>query len=349
MNDDFQSGDTLETTSEKPTKPKRRLGRLILLGIAGILLIDTLSGFAGYQVGLIQRRRQEIGMRVYKAAQQFERGVVDLRSGNYIQAKQRFIFVAELDPNYPGIVDMLAQVDLAMLATATPTVGPTQAVVIPSNLKGSEALLNQAREYLSQKQWAAVIEVLDRLRQEDIQYNTVDVDGLYFMALRNLGVDNMLKNGKLEQGMYNLAIAEKYGPIDKDAEGYRTWVGMYKTAASYWEIDWDKMVYWMEQVYNMLPGIRDGSNYTSGERLRVGYIELGDAKMREQDYCAADTLYGKALAIRSDGDLQGTHTKAHDKCIASIATPVIISTPIETPIIQDSTPIVPEGTPIAPQ
>ncbi len=347
MSDEFPLEETLATESEKPPKPKRRLGRLILLGIAGILLIDTLSGFAGYQVGLVQRKQQEAGMRVYKAAQQFERGIVDMRAGNYLQAKQRFVFVAELDPNYPGIVDMLSAVELAMLATATPTVGPTQAVVIPSNLKGSEALFNQAQEYLTQKQWAAVIEVLDRLRQEDIQYKPVDVDGMYYMALRNLGVDNMLKNGKLEQGMYNLAVAENYGPMDKDAEGYRTWVAMYKTAASYWEIDWDKMVYWMKQVYNMLPGIRDGSNYTSGERLRTGLIEQGDEKLSHQDYCAAAALYAEALSIRSDGTLQATHTEAHNKCIASISTPTP-NIPIETPIVPGETPIVPAETPLAP-
>jgi len=347
MTDDFPLEETLETISEKPVKPKRRIGRLILLGIAGILLIDTLSGFAGYQIGLLQRKQQAVGMRIYKAAQQFERGVVDMRAGNYLQAKQRFVYVAELDPNYPGIVDKLAQVELAMMVTATPTVGPAQAVVVPSDLKGSEALFNQAREYLAQKQWAAVIEVLDRLRHEDIKYNTVDVDGMYFIALRNLGVDNMLKNGKLEQGMYNLAVAEKYGPMDKDADGYRTWVAMYKTAASYWEIDWDKMIYWMEQVYNMLPGIRDGSNYTSGERLRVGLIELGNANFTNRDYCAAETFYGKALAIRSDGTLQATHTKAHDKCIASIATPTF-TIPVDTPMVRVETPFVPVDTPIVP-
>ena len=346
MSEEFPLEETLENKPEKPVKPKRRLGRLILLGIAGILLIDTLSGFAGYQVGLAQRRQQEIGMRVYKAAQQFERGLVDMRTGNFIQAKQRFVYVAEIDPNYPGIVNQLTLVELAMRATATPTPGAA-AVVVPSNIKGSEALFNQAREYLAQKEWAATIEVLDRLRQEDLKYQTVDVDGMYFIALRNLGVDNMLKNGKLEQGLYNLAIAERYGPIDKDAEGYRTWVAMYKTAARYWDIDWNKMVYWMEQVYNMLPGIRDGSNYTSGERLRVGYTALGDGKMQEQDYCAAAEFYSKGLSIRSDNALQGKYDNAHKKCIASIATPTS-TIPVETPFIPGETPITPGETPLTP-
>lgn len=347
MSDDFPSGETLEFNTEKPSKPKRHIGRLILLGIAGILLIDTLSGFAGYQTGLIQRKRQEVGMRVFKAAQQFERGVVDMRAGNYLQAKQRFVYVAEVDPNYPGIVDKLSQVELAMIATATPTSGPAQAVVIPSNIKGSEALFNQTRDYLAQEQWAAAIEIMDRLRQEDIKYRTVDVDGMYYIALRNLGVDNMLKNGKLEQGMYNLAVAEKYGPMDKDANGYRTWVAMYKTAASYWDLNWDKMVYWMRQVHNMLPGIRDGSNYTSGERLRVGLIMLGDGKKGEQDYCGAETLYKDALGIRSDADLQGKYNDTHNKCIASLATPTM-NVPVDTPFIPVETPIIPAETPIAP-
>lgn len=347
MNDEFPLEDTLESEVHKTPKPKRRLGRLILLGIAGILLIDTLSGFAGYQVGLMQRRQQETGMIIYRAAQQFERGLVDMREGNYRQAKQRFTYVAEVDPNYPGIVDQLALVELALMVTATPTTGPVEEiVVVPSNLKGSETLFNQAREYLAQEQWAAAIEVLDRLRQEDISYHTVDVDGMYYVALRNLGVDNMLKNGKLEQGIYNLAIASRYGPIDKDANGYMTWVAMYKTAASFWEIDWDKMVYWMEQVYNMLPGIRDGSNYTSGERLRVGLIHIADALMERREYCTAETDYSKAANIRIDDDLQAKLTNAHDRCIASLITPTV---PVSTDyVIPQETPIVTEKTPIAP-
>jgi tetratricopeptide (TPR) repeat protein len=346
MSEEFPLDETLENEVEKTVKPKRKLGRLILLGIAGILLIDTLSGFAGYQVGLNQRKQQEIGMRAYKAAQQYERGLVDMRAGNFAQAKQRFIYVAEIDPYYPGIVDQLSKVELALRVTATPTPGVVAAVV-PANIKGSEALFSQAREYLAQKEWAAAIEVMDRLRQEDITYQTVDVDGMYFIALRNLGVDNMLKNGKLEQGLYDLAVAERYGPIDRDAEGYRTWVGMYKTAASYWKIDWDKLVYWMEQVYNMLPGIRDGSNYTPGERLRVAYTELGIDKMAEQDYCAAMDLYQKGLNIRSDSTLQAKYDDAHTKCIASIATPTV-STPVETPFVPGETPFIPAETPLAP-
>jgi tetratricopeptide (TPR) repeat protein len=346
MSEELPLEETLNNEPAHPAKPKRRLGRLILLGIAGILLIDTLSGFAGYQVGLGQRKQQEISMRVYKAAQQYERGLVDMRDGNFLQAKQRFVYVAELDPNYPGIVDQLSKVELAMGATATPTPG-APAAVIPSNLKGSEALFNQAKEYLAQQEWAAAIEVMDRLREEDLSYQTVDVDGMYYIALRYLGVDNMLKNGKLEQGLYNLAMAEQYGPIDKDAEGYRTWVGMYKTAARWWKVDWEKMVYWMKQVYNMLPGIRDGSNYTSGERLRVGLIALGDAKLQEQDYCAAMDFYEEGLNIRADSSLQGKHDDARIKCIASIATPTV-TTPVETPFVPAETPFTPQETPLTP-
>lgn len=358
MSEEFPQEEILDAETEKSIKPKRKLGRLILLGIIGILLIDTLSGFIGYQIGLSQRAQQEISARTYKAAQQFERGIVDMRAGNFLQAQQRFIYVAEIDPNYPGIVDQLTLVELALMATATPTPG-APAVVVPANIKGSEALYNQAREYLAQKEWAAALEVLDRLREEDLTYQTVDVDGMYYIALRYLGVDNMLKNGKLEQGMYDLAMAERYGPIDKDAEGYRTWVAMYKTAARYWKVDWDKMVYWMEQVYNMLPGIRDGSNYTSGERLRFGLIALGEVKMQEQDYCAAMELYEKGLAIRTDDSLLAKRDDARTKCLASIVTPTptptlttpVVETPIiviETPIIVIETPISPDVTPVAP-
>jgi tetratricopeptide (TPR) repeat protein len=346
MSEEFPLEETLENEVEKPVKPKRRIGRLILLGIAGILLIDTLSAFAGYKVGINDRAQQEASMRVIKAAQQFERGLVDMRAGNFIQAKQRFVYVAEIDPNYPGLVDQLTLVELAMMATATPTPGAA-AVVVPLNIKGSEALFNQAHEYLAQKEWAAAIEVLDRLRQEDIKYQTVDVDGMYFIALRNLGVDNMLKNGKLEQGMYNLAVAEQYGPIDKDAEGYRTWVGMYKTAASYWEIDWEKLIYWMEQVYNMLPGIRDGSNYTSGERLRVGYVTMGDAALKEGDWCIASDFFGKGLGIRSDDSLRSKYDTANNKCIASKVTPTI-NVPVETPFVSEETPMIIIETPLTP-
>ena len=55
--------------------------------------------------------------------------------------------------------------------------------------------------------------VLDTLRRKDPAFHTVEVDGMYYFALRNLGVD-LIQAGNLEGGIYELTLAERFAPLE---------------------------------------------------------------------------------------------------------------------------------------
>ena len=56
------------------------------------------------------------------------------------------------------------------------------------------------------------------MRKYDPNYNTSLVDGMYYFALRNYGYDLITKQGNLEGGIYQLTLAERFGPLDRELE-----------------------------------------------------------------------------------------------------------------------------------
>jgi hypothetical protein len=63
--------------------------------------------------------------------------------------------------------------------------------------------------------------------------------------------------------MYDMSLAEQFGPLDKEADTYRTWARLYITGASFWEIDWEQVINYFSQVYAAVPMLRDGSGVTA--------------------------------------------------------------------------------------
>lgn len=83
------------------------------------------------------------------------------------------------------------------------------------------------------KEWGQAVEAIQRLRDKNVNYRSVDVDGMYYIALRFLGIENVSR-GQLEVGIYNLTLAERFAPLDVEAQNYRNWARMYLSAASFW-------------------------------------------------------------------------------------------------------------------
>ena len=100
-------------------------------------------------------------------------------------------------------------------------------------------------------------------------------DGMLYVALRNRGIQKILMEGSLEPGIYDLTQAERFAPLDNQAEAYRTWARFYITGASYWDVDWTQVIYYFEQVYTNFPGMRDGSNMTATERYKKALLNYG--------------------------------------------------------------------------
>jgi tetratricopeptide (TPR) repeat protein len=187
---------------------------------------------------------------------------------------------------------------------------------------------------------------MEALRQNNLTYRSVQVDGMMYLALRNRGMQKILAEGSLEPGLYDLALAERYAPLDSRAEGIRTWTRLYLTGASYWDVDWSQVVFYFEQVYPQLPNLRDATFMTATERYRIGAIEYAKQLLAAGEYCQAQEYFENALAISADPEVQPLAQDAAEACSAGLAPPEPpqeeVQTPTPTP--GEETQVTPEPT-----
>ncbi|HEX9028807.1 MAG TPA: hypothetical protein VF823_06510, partial [Anaerolineales bacterium] len=195
---------------------------LAIMGIVTLLIIALMAAFGGYRSGLNQRNSAQTTQVAQQVKEQFDLGVQDLQARNLDLARQRFEWVISKAPNYPGVADMLTQVELLQNITASPTIAPTPTLTPTPDLRSVEELYTQAQKAMAGGDWNSAIDTLLKLRKEAPTLHTVEVDGMLYMALRNRGVDK-IKSSDLEGGTYDLALAERFGPLDVEASNWRSW------------------------------------------------------------------------------------------------------------------------------
>jgi len=171
---------------------------------------------------------------------------------------------------------------------------------------------------------------------------------MYYLALRFYGVENILNHGQLEAGIYYLTLSERFAPLDVDAMNFRSWARNYIAAASFWGVDWEKVVSYFAEIYPALPNLRDASGMTATERFRIGSIKYGDYLMTQEQYCDAQIHYQNALNIYNDPVVQPTATAAAEWCAnpPGVEEPEMSSpTPTLTPTPTGEIPVAPtDGT-----
>jgi len=303
-----------------PTPPRKKKGRswLVRGGVAllGLILVLGASGLLGYQNGIARRTNQEAFQLAVAVAEQYELGVLDMKAGRYEVARQRFEYVIGLDPAYPGVTDRLAEVLLVLNVTATPTPAPlpttVEATPTPDS-RAEEELIAQAESYIASQEWSLAIETLEMLRKKNPDYRSVAIDGMIYLSLRQRGVQK-IGLGNLEAGIYDLALAEKFGILDTEADSYRTWARLYITGASYWDVDWAQAVSYFEQVVAMTPNLHDGTGYSAAQRYVDALIGYAEALQAEGRWCDADDIWDKAYQYTGDPAYQEKIANAQDQC-----------------------------------
>jgi tetratricopeptide (TPR) repeat protein len=301
---------------EKPGKKVRKPGwrSWTLLGVLALILIAATSAFLGYRSGINQRTSAEASQVAQKVEEQYQMGLQDMDTGRYDVARQRFEYVIQLRPDYPGVTEKLADVILKLNATATPTLVPTPTITPTPDTRNVDELFNQAQQSLANEDWNTTIDTLQALRKADPNYRPVWVDDMLYVSLRNRGTDKILKTADLEGGIYDLSLAERFGPLDADAKSYLTWASLYITGASFWDIDWSQAVYYFAQVAPALPNLRDGSGWTAAERYRLALIGYGGYLADNKDWCNAEDQYRLALSMGQDSKVEETLAFVKDKC-----------------------------------
>lgn len=287
---------------------------LYILSFAALVFIAGVSAFGGYRSGINQRTSLESTLVASEARKQFDLGVTDMQEGRYEIARQRFEHVINLNPNYPGVIDRLAAVRLELNTTATPTSVPTPTLTPTPDLRSAEELFSQAQLMLAEGNWSEAIDTLLKLRKDEPDYQPIEVDGMLYVALRNRGVQRILNEGELESGTYDLALAQRFGPLDIEASNYRTWSDLYLTGASYWGLDWGQAVINFQEILIPAPNLRDASGMTTTERYRIASIRYGDVLAGLEEYCLAQQQYENAFSVGSDPAVEPTASWVTQRC-----------------------------------
>jgi tetratricopeptide (TPR) repeat protein len=285
-----------------------------ILGLVILLAILLLSGFGGYAAGIGERKSAEKTQVSQVLQEQYQLALQDIQDGQYNRARQRFEYIIQLDPSYPGVTDKLAEVLLEISTTATPTLLPPATVVPTADSRDKQQQFDQAQKDLAAGDWTTALDDMLKLRKADPAFRTVEIDGMLFLALRNSGSDKILKSADLEGGIYDLTLAEKFGPLDSEAQGLLNWSSLYITGASFWDIDWEQVVNYFSQVAPQLPNLRDASGMTANERLRLGLFNYGNDLSTKGQYCKALDAYQQSLAIAPDAKVQAAADLAVKGC-----------------------------------
>ena len=330
-----------EEEDTTPKKPGRvRQWPWILAGIVLILLLGSLGGYIGYRSALQLRAAVSAEEIATIATEQFMLGLQEQAAGKYNLALKRFEYVIKLDPNFPSAQEKLTEVMMAIALSQTPTVTATTTLptLTPTpDTRAEEEIFTNARDLVNNKDWFAALDVLDTLRNKNINYRTIEVDGMYYTALRFRGLAK-INTGNLEGGLYDLALVERFAPLDVDADGVRTWTRIYITGAAYWGVRWDQVVFYFEQIAPYFPGLRDTSGITANERYRIGLLKWGDQLAAEGKYCDAVDKYEASYQIGPDSALDPTATEVYNLCHPPEPTQAPTETPTATPTLGAPTP-----------
>lgn len=324
-----------------PLPAKKRLSPRLLPWIyAGILLFLLLIGvFGGYQTGLSDRRAAKATVVARQLGEQFQLGLQEMENGQYEIALNHLQYILQTDPNFPGAQEKYAELLILMAITPTPTATPTPLVSPTPDLRAAEEIFKNAQELLAAQNWDEALATLDTLRKKAPAYRTAEVDGMYYIALRMRGMDKLMLNSgescqdvNLEGGIYDLTLAERFGPLDRDADGWRNFARLYITGASFWNLDWKQAQAYFAEIYPYMPNLMDASCMTAQERFRFATLRYAEQLLAAGDYCGAEQQFMLAFAIPSDENAPAypTATEVYFGCHGHPAPPAQ-NTPTPTP------------------
>ncbi|MEA3351345.1 MAG: tetratricopeptide repeat protein [Chloroflexota bacterium] len=289
-----------------------------------LLTSGLLGAWMGYQDGL----KANVELAALEAPdpvrEQFELGLLDYEFGRYELARQRFEYVlAQAPDEYPQAEEYLDGLDAVLNITATLTLTPVPATITPTptpDTRAEKAIYASAQSFLAAGDWDAAIDTLIALRNKDLHYLVYEVDDSFYTALRNRGEDKILHQGDLEGGIYDLSLAEKFGPLDYQATVYRDWARLYLTALGFWEAYPAQAVYYFGQIASSVPGLRDSVGWTAATRYRLSLIHYGDQLAAEGQWCDAQAQYETSLDMYMYDVVVPTLTYVAHRCATSTPT-----------------------------
>jgi tetratricopeptide (TPR) repeat protein len=302
LKDTQPTGTLRETQPNSPASPtKRNFPRwLVALCVIALIAVGILTG---YSSGMGQRYAAQDTLVTVQLEEQFQLGKQAMAAGNYELAMEYYKFIIRTDSNFPGIQTAYTDLLLLMQVSPTPVFSPTPLISPTPDLRGAEEIYNTALQLLNAGDWNEAITNLDSLRKTYPTYRVTEVDGMYYMALHQRGIDKIIagcQNVNLEGGIYDLTLAEHFvgtGNLDAYAESLRTYARLYIIAASFWDQDWLQAQYFFAQVMDQYPSMSDSSCMNATRRWVEATLKVADQLLATGDNCGASDQYATAFMV----------------------------------------------------
>jgi len=307
---DTQSSSTQAEAA--PAARKKFPGWLAALVLIILIIVGILGGYAS---GMGKRYAAQGTLVNGQYLEQYQLGVQAVNAGQYQVAKQHFEYIIKNYPDYPGVKSAYTDLLLHMMITPTVVPSPTPTITPTPDTRSIDqiyadvtGLLSASGTNLCGRNWDDIITKLDSIRKDDVTYHAANVDGMYYIALRNRGVCKIYPqssepnascanlNINLEGGIYDLTQAERFGPLDSTAASLRTWARLYITGASFWDQDWTQAISYFSQVMANYPNLSDSSCTTASERFRQASIGYAQQLINRGDYCGAEKQFEAIFA-----------------------------------------------------
>ncbi len=313
-----QKGKKGKKTAAKNTTGKKKQSMVgwVLLGILLMLGVVILGGVFGYNSAISARQAEYNRKAKMAAAEQYTLALSDMEQGRYANAKTRLDYVISIDQNYPGAQEMYQEVIIAMYPTASPTpmMTSTPAPTATPDTRGEEEMFQSIQQAMYSQQWESALDQMDALRDKNLEYRGLEVDGMYYIALRNYGIQ-LINSGYLESGIYKITLAESFGPIDSNASSQRDAARSYLAGAGFWEINWSKALEYYANAAAVSPNMMDqATRLTANQRYGEASFEVGNQYVAAEDYCGALPYYQQGLQVVADENVAMTATAVYNLC-----------------------------------
>jgi tetratricopeptide (TPR) repeat protein len=329
-----------DPNSRLPAAGKKGLRRGLVALIVVLLLAVGL--FTGYGSGMGVRYATRNTVVSGQLDEQFQLGRQALKAGNYKLARQYFEGILRTNSNYPGIRTAYADLLIRIQMTSTPSLSPTPYLSPTPDLRSAVEIYNTALQLLNSADWNGAITALDALRKANPTYQTAQVDGMYYTALRQRGVEKITagcRDTNLEGGIYDLTLAEHFigtGNLDSASESLRTYARLYIIAASFWDQDWLQAQNFFAQVMTGYPRMTDSSCESATDRWIEATLHVAGQLLAAGDACGAEEQYATAFTVNNplNATVFPTATEVANVCNGDTETgsetPTFAGTPSET-------------------
>ncbi|MFN8373914.1 MAG: tetratricopeptide repeat protein [Anaerolineae bacterium] len=335
-----------------------------LIGVMSVVFsvaIVALAGTAGWTAGQREAASNANATRSAEVATQCALFASDVDSGNLVVLNARYEYLVTLTPAVscaaviPATATALYLTSLpTATATATVTPSPTATLAVtatPEAMATSAnggfdltALLGEAQDYITIRDWESAIETLDVIIGLDPDFESGTVRSLMSQSMNALArqyyrMTCTVDSCGLAQAIYWSDRALEFGPLDDDLPYERYVAAIYLDAARTEGTDYATTIQAWQRVYNENPNYQDAA-----QRLFNAYVGYGRAWAAQGEFCPAYQQFQSALSIFNDALVSSESNNANTMCQQATPIPLPGSIPAVTPGTSDGSPtIVPVG------